>query len=85
MEADDPKQALRHSHSVSLMGHNFVDPGTGCPKVPIRSAQLLPSRQFGTAIPALPIDNSVEVVEETKFRRNLHSIVLKQDPNAFKR
>ena len=78
-------QSLRHSHSVSLLGHNLVDPITGCPKIHVRSALLLPTRNYGPALPKLPCDNSKEVVEENLSRRNLHSRILEKDPHACKR
>ena len=78
-------QSLRHSHSVSVHGHNLVDPITGCPKVHVRSALLLPAKNNGPSLPKLPYDNSKEVVEETFARRSLHSRVLEKDPHAFKR
>lgn len=79
------KQALRHSHSICLKDHNLVDPITGCPKFPVRSAKLLSSKQFGPALPALPVDISKEIVEENDLRRNLHSLIIQDDPHAFKR
>lgn len=78
-------QTLRHAHSVSLMGHSSVDPITGCPKVHVHSSKLLQSRKFATAIPAIPVDNCEEVVNEVLERRRLHSRVLERDPSAFKK
>jgi hypothetical protein len=48
-----------------------------------RSALLLPSR--GAAFPAIPVDTSALVAEETALRRKMHEEVLRENPDAFRR
>lgn len=44
---------------------------------------MLPSR--GAAWPALPVDTSALVAEETALRRKMHEEVLRENPDAFRR
>ena len=48
-----------------------------------RSAATLLTR--GPSFPALPYDLSVEVIEETKIRKQIHSKLLNDNQNVFKR
>lgn len=70
---------LRSSSTISLNGHSTQN----VPMYHARSSKLLISR--GACYPAMAVDQSKELTEETDLRRHLHSRILEQDPAAFHR